>query len=123
MGMMGFITSTIERLSLSTRLVSRSSLHSRSMGIILPILTDTTLTRTATMGTITGDPGTDLVTAIDPTSWQRSADLLAPGTIMVQSMASWGLEPGKQFGLTNAITVSLDMAQSIGGRCPKPNSP
>jgi hypothetical protein len=100
-GMMGSVT--IERLSLSTRLVSRSSLHSHIMGIIRTDITRTGTTLTGT--TITGDPRTDMVTAVDPTSWRRSADLLAPGIIMEQSMGSWGRKRGEQFALTNAITI------------------
>src|SRR5262245_26490904 len=66
-GMMGSIT--IERLSLSTRLVSHSSLHSHIMGITRTDITHTDTTRTTPTGTtITGDPLTDTVTAVDPTS-------------------------------------------------------
>jgi hypothetical protein len=118
-GMMDSITSTIERLSLPTRLVSRSSLHSSLHSHIMAIILTDTI-RTAPMGTtITGDPLTD--TAIDPRSSRRSADLLAPGTIVVQLMEFWDLKRGEQFALTNAITVNLDMAQSIEGSCPKPD--
>jgi hypothetical protein len=110
-GMIGSITSTIERLSLSTRLAFPSSLPSSLHSHIMDItLTDTT--RTIPMGTaVTGDT----VTAVNTTSWRRSVDLLAPDTITVQSMGSWGLKPGEQFALMNAITVNLGMAQSNGG--------
>ncbi len=84
-----FAASIIEHSSLSTRLVFRSSIRIRITGI----------TRTITTVTTVQD------IAMETQLWRCSADLLAPGTITVPLMGSWGLKRDEQFALTNATTT------------------
>ena len=89
-----FAASIIEHSSLSTRLVFRSSIRIRITGI----------TRTITTVTTVQD------IAMETQLWRCSADLLAPGTITVPLMGSWGLKRDEQFALTNATTISARTA-------------
>src|SRR6266704_3219175 len=87
-----FAASIIEHSSLSTRLVFRSSIRIRITGITRTITTITTVTTVQDI-------------AMETQLWRCSADLLAPGTITVPLMGSWGLKRDEQFALTNATTT------------------
>ena len=84
-----FAASIIEHSSLSTRLVFRSSIRIRITG------TTRTINKVTTVQDI----------AMETQLWRCSADLLAPGTITVPLMGSWGLKRDEQFALTNATTT------------------
>lgn len=82
------------------------------MGIILTAILIATIL-TITMGaTITGEVLTDMATVIDPGLQRCSADLLALGTIRVQSMESWDLKRDERFAPIDVITICRRTAES-----------